>query len=86
MLIVWRILPRSIYKRSRTFKDHFMMDINNEHVLLRTGKRRKRMEMAGFQQICREPFFFHLYFDPRSFFLVPTDAFETNEAKQEARN
>ncbi|MBO9573752.1 MAG: YcxB family protein, partial [Chitinophagaceae bacterium] len=24
MLVVWRILPRTIYNRSRTFKDHFM--------------------------------------------------------------
>ena len=85
MMIVWRILPRSIYKRSRTFKDHFMMDINDEHVLLRTEKGEKEWKWQVFSKFVESPFFFHLYFDSRSFFLVPTDAFETNEEKQKAR-
>jgi len=85
MLIVWRILPRSIYKRSRTFQDHFMMDIEQDHVVLRTEKGEKEWKWQAFSKFVESPFFFHLYFDPRSFFLVPTDAFETNEAKQQAR-
>jgi hypothetical protein len=85
MLIVWRILPRSIYKRSRTFQDHFMMDINAEYVLLRTEKGEKEWRWQAFSKFVESPFFFHLYFDPRSFFLVPTDAFDTAEAKQQAR-
>lgn len=85
MLIVWRILPRSIYKSSRTFQDHFMMEINDERVLLRTEKGEKEWKWTAFSKFVESPFFFHLYFDPRSFFLVPTDAFETDDAKQQAR-
>ena len=62
-----------------------MMDINDEHVLLRTEKGEKEWKWQAFSKFVESPFFFHLYFDPRSFFLIPTDAFETNEAKQEAR-
>ncbi len=62
-----------------------MMDINRENVILRTEKGEKEWEWEAFSKFVESPFFFHLYFDPRSFFLVPTDAFETNEAKQEAR-
>ncbi len=62
-----------------------MMDINLEHVVLRNRKRRKGMEMAGIQQVCRESFFLFIYIliPDRSFLFLP-DAFETNEAKQES--
>ncbi len=85
MLIVWRILPSSIYKRSRTFKDHFMMDITDDYILLRTEKGAKEWKWPEFTKFVESPFFFHLYFDARSFFLIPTDAFESIEDRQEVR-
>lgn len=86
MLVVWRILPRSIYNRSQTFKDHFMMELNDGHVVLRTEKGEKEWQWQVFSKFVESPFFFHLYFDSRSFFLVPVDAFENTDQKQEARN
>ena len=85
MLIIWRILPQSIYKRSRTFRDHFSMDFNDQHVVLITEKGQKAWPWAVFSKFVESPYFFHLYFDSRSFFLVPTDAFKDIEEKQEAR-
>src|SRR3989337_3157425 len=41
MLVIWRILPQSIYKRSRTFQDHFSMDFSEDHVVLSTAKGKK---------------------------------------------
>ena len=85
MLIIWRILPQSIYKRSRTFRDHFSMDFNDQHMVLITEKGQKAWPWAVFSKFVESPYFFHLYFDSRSFFLVPTDAFKDIEEKQEAR-
>lgn len=85
MLIIWRLLPQSIYKRSHTFKDHFSMDINEEHVLLITEKGQKAWPWPVFSKFVESPYFFHLYFDARSFFLVPTEAFKDIEEIQEAR-
>ena len=85
MLVVWRILPMSIYRRSHTFKDSFIMDIEEEHVMLRTEKGEKAWPWAEFSKFVESPYFFHLYFDARSFFLVPTDAFRDIEERQEAR-
>lgn len=85
MLTVWRILPRSIYNRSLTFKDHFGMDFNDQEVVLRTDRGEKAWPWTAFSKFVESPFFFHLYFDARSFFLVPTDAFRDIEQRQEAR-
>lgn len=85
MLVVWRILPQSIYRRSHTFKDHFSMDFNEENVTLITENGQKAWPWNVFSKFIESPYFFHLYFDARSFFLVPTDAFRDIEEKQEAR-
>jgi hypothetical protein len=85
MLIIWRILPGSIYRRSRTFRDHFSMDFDEEHVTLKTENGQKAWPWAVFSKFVESPYFFHLYFDSRSFFLIPTDAFKDLEEKQEAR-
>ncbi len=61
------------------------MDFDDQHVVLRTGKGQKAWPWAVFSKFVESPYFFHLYFDPRSFFLVPTDAFKDIEEKQEAR-
>ncbi|WP_315818322.1 YcxB family protein [Paraflavitalea speifideaquila] len=35
MLVIWRILPGSIYRRSATFKDHFIMHFQDDMVVLK---------------------------------------------------
>lgn len=86
MLVVWRILPNSIYKNSATFQDDFGMSINEEQVILNTSKGTQSWPWERFSKYLETPYFFHLYFDNRSFFLVPKDAFENITDQQEARN
>ncbi len=86
MLVIWRILPQSIYKRSQTFKDRFEMDFEDSQVVLRTGRGEKAWPWEAFSKFVETPFFFHLYFDSRSFFLVPVDAFHDLEQRQQVRS
>ena len=76
MLVIWRILPSSIYRRSLTFKDHFIMHFEGQGVMLETAKGSKGWDWNKFSYFVESPYFFHLYFDARSFFLVPKDAFK----------
>jgi hypothetical protein len=85
MLVIWRILPGSIYRRSLTFQDHFTMDFEGEGVMLQTAKGSKGWDWKKFSYFVESPYFFHLYFDARSFFLVPKDAFKTITDLQTAR-
>ena len=76
MLVIWRVLPGSIYRKSQTFRDHFTMHFEEEAVVLETVKGAKGWNWKQFSHFVESPYFFHLYFDARSFFLVPKDAFK----------
>jgi YcxB-like protein len=85
MLVIWRILPATIYKKSQTFLDHFSMNFNESAVTLSNERGSKAWEWQQFSTFLESPYFFHLYFDSRSFFLVPKDAFEGIGELQEVR-
>ncbi|MGB8190890.1 MAG: YcxB family protein [Chitinophagaceae bacterium] len=86
MLVIWRLLPSGIYKRAHTFKDNFSMNITEQEVVLITERGQKEWHWSDFSSFVESPYFFHLYFDSRSFFLVPKDAFSDLTSLQEARN
>jgi hypothetical protein len=85
IIVVWRILPSSIYKKSRTFQDNFSMSIDEKEVLLGTSRGNQAWQWEDFSSFIESPYFFHLYFNSRSFFLVPKDAFKGIIELQEAR-
>ncbi|WP_207512216.1 YcxB family protein [Longitalea luteola] len=85
MLVIWRILPSSIYRRSHTFQDEFIMHFDDENVVLETAKGAKGWPWKQFSHFVESPYFFHLYFDARSFFLVPKDSFKSITDLQLAR-
>lgn len=85
MLVLWRLLPSGIYKRAHTFRDNFSMSISEEEVVLMTERGQKAWNWKDFSSFMESPHFFHLYFDSRSFFLVPKDAFENITELQKAR-
>lgn len=85
MLVIWRVLPGSIYRKSATFQDEFTMHFDDENVVLETMKGSKGWPWKRFSHFVESPYFFHLYFDARSFFLVPKDSFKNITELQEAR-
>ncbi len=70
---VWYILPYSIYKRAPTFKDKFRIAFNEAEVHLENSKGYVNWEWNRFSKFFETPHFFHLYFDAKTFFLVPKD-------------
>ena len=85
MLVIWRLLPSGIYKRSHTFQDNFSMSIDEKEVVLMTERGSKAWQWKDFSSFVESTYFFHLYFDARSFFLVPKDAFTDLIVLQQAR-
>jgi hypothetical protein len=85
LLTFWTILPLSIYRKSQTFRDRFSMDFSEERVLLQTERGSHAWYWNEFSSFLETPFFFHLYFSSRAFFLVPKDAFTDLESLQETR-
>jgi len=85
MIVIWRILPGSIYKKAHTFKDEFSITFDDDGIVLQNNRGSKNWSWKLFSRFLESPYFFHLYFDARSFFLVPKDAFNGISDVQEAR-
>ena len=75
VLAFWYFLPYSIYRGNRTFKDHFSAYVSEEDFTIATGSGRRSWNWPQFSHFIESPHFFHLYFTPRSFFLVPKAGF-----------
>ncbi len=84
MIAFWYLLPIIIYKKSATFKDKFKATLGNEDFTIENDRGSRKFKWKEFSTTMESPHFFHLYFDARSFFIVPKEAFLSEEL-QEAR-
>ncbi len=71
MVSFWFMLPWMVYKRAATFQHAFCMDFDQAGFTLRHENGSKEWPWTALQYFVESPHFFHLYFDSRSFFLVP---------------
>jgi hypothetical protein len=85
LVTFWALLPMTVYKKSQTFQDRFSMDISDQGVVLHTERGSVAWSWKDISTFLETPYFFHLYFSSRSFFLVPKDAFIDLESLQEMR-
>lgn len=86
MVAFWIWLPLLIYNKSRTFKDAFVVLIEENHFFIETEQGKKSWAWREFHAYFETPGFFHLYFDNKTFFLVPKDALQTQEELDRARS
>ena len=85
MISVWFLLPNVIYKRTATFKDSFQMSFNNESFSLGNERGSRSWEWKKLVSFLESPHFFHLYFDGRTFFLVPKSGCKSSDEIFELR-
>lgn len=85
MISVWFVLPGAVYRRASTFKDHFTMEFEKDFFSLGNERGSRSWQWSSLTKFVETPNFFHLYFDPRSFFLVPKSGFESSDAIFEIR-
>lgn len=85
MFAFWVFLPGSIYKKAETFQDHFKVNIDDNHFYMENKKGSRIWAWREFSTFLESPYFFHLYFDSRSFFLVPKSAFANINDLQQVR-
>ena len=71
MVSFWFILPMLVYKRAITFKHEFSMKFEEDKFTLIHDRGSRTWNWTALKNYMESPHFFHLYFDSRSFFLVP---------------
>jgi signal transduction histidine kinase len=71
MITFWFILPTVVYRRASTFEDAFTMFFTDAGIRLQNERGATEWKWANFSSYYESGHFIHLYFDSRSFFLVP---------------
>jgi len=85
MASIWFILPSVVYKQAKTFLHAFTMYFNEADFTLEHEQGKRSWPYSALQNFKETPNFFHLYFDAKSFLLVPKDAFKSLEEMQDFR-
>jgi hypothetical protein len=85
MISFWFVLPGSVYRRAATFRDHFTMHFEENRFSVGNERGSRSWSWDKLSTFIETPKFFHLYFDTRSFFLVPKDSFASTEEVYELR-
>jgi YcxB-like protein len=90
MVSFWFILPGIVYRKAVTFKHNFSMSFSDNGFSLEHERGAKSWEWKALKTFIESPHFFHLYFDSRSFLLVPKsgcrDKDEVFELRQILKN
>ena len=79
MIVFWFLLPAMIYRRAATFKDRFRAILSDKEFRIENDRGGRNWPWNEFSTWMESPHFFHLYFNSRSFFIVPKAAFEGDE-------
>jgi YcxB-like protein len=80
MLLFWFLLPAMVYKRANTFQATLRVILTEDEFTIETDRGgRNSWSWKAFNSTIESPHFLHLYFDSRSFFIVPKEAFSHEE-------
>jgi YcxB-like protein len=85
MINFWFVMPALVYKRAATFKDHFTMQFEEDGFSLGNERGSRAWPWKALSTFMESPNFFHLYFDSRSFFLIPKNSFGSRDEIFELR-
>ncbi|MFT3908845.1 MAG: YcxB family protein [Ferruginibacter sp.] len=79
MILFWFLLPRIIYRKATVFKDRLRVTLAASYFEIENNKGSRNWEWNEFSTWMESPHFFHLYFNSRSFFIIPKEAFEGDD-------
>lgn len=82
MIAFWFFLPSMIYKKNSTFKDRFKATLDDNGFMIENERGSRGWQWNQFSTFLETPHFYHLYFDSRSFFIVPKEAFEGDDVHE----
>jgi hypothetical protein len=79
LISFWVLMPGIVYKRSQTFREKFTIYFQPSYIALENEKGRVEWQWNRFTRYFESPYFFHLYFSAKSFFLVPKNNLSSDE-------
>ena len=80
MLTIWYLLPMTVYRKNKTFKDRFKISFEDTRICIESTNGCRYWDYSDFSYFLETVHFFHLYLNEKSFFLFPKDGL--NDADQ----
>lgn len=85
MLCFWFLFPYTTYHKTVMFKHEYSMSFSDSGFSLEHGGRGKNWEWHALSGYLETPHFFHLYFNPKTFLLVPKYGCSTDDEVHDLR-
>lgn len=85
MFFFWFVFPYSVYSKTAMFKHEYSMSFDDQNFSLEHNGRGKSWPWSSLKKYMESPDFFHLYFDSRTFLLVPKDGCKDSDEVHELR-
>jgi predicted membrane protein len=85
MIIFWFAMPYMVYRKAETFRDRFKAIFGDDEFRIENDRGGRSWTWKEINTWIESPHFYHLYFNSRSFFIIPKDAFEGDDVHA-ARN
>ena len=85
MISFWFVLPYLVYRRAETFQHSFSIHFEEDKFTLQHENGSRSWNWNQLTHYLESPHFFHLYYDSRSFFLVPKSGFKNKDEVYELR-
>jgi len=79
MIVFWFLLPRMVYKKAATFQDRLKVSLLEQEFKIENDRGAQSWDWSKFSNWMESPHFFHVYFNSRSFFIIPKNAFTDDE-------
>jgi len=84
LLLFWYAMPALFYKKADLFKQDWTFSFNEAHANLYSNLGAAQWTWNELTHYFESPYFFHFYFGPKTFFLIPKENIPF-EAQQELR-
>ena len=85
MLAIWTGMPAAVYRRNRTFRDSFIVRLEDSHLFLKREGGSRTWAWREFSHYYETPGFFHLCFGEQGFLLLPKASIPGPEGVSQAR-
>ncbi len=85
MISFWFVLPGIVYRRAETFRHKFAVHFDENNFTLEHENGSRSWPWSALAYFIESPHFFHLYYDSRSFLLIPKDGASDKEQVGEIR-
>ena len=82
MIIFWFVMPYMVYRKTDTFRDRFKAILAEDVFRIENERGGRSWDWKEFSTWIESPHFYHLYFNSRSFFIIPKDAFEGDDVHE----